>query len=500
MDWDFLVGAPMPPQSQLLHGCFLEADRADRVAQGLDALRQSLAHSLHGPMILLTEEVWQSGRVLRELADRGHVHASRATAVANHLNVVLPGLSKSLRDIAGYYEDKTVTRELRWRRMFHEMKKEADGMELLSRFQLYNRFLALLVGMLARGGGGAAGEKGTAPQDRVQLDVLRARIMALRDKQGLPAPTLSPVAADAEMAMVPLGPAREKRHWAEHVFAHPPSSHTDMREPQRSKAMGPFIPAAAAAAAAAAGGGGPRLPDAAKTLLRRSFDGDRLGLQIIINAANGGPYFVLRVYSGGAQLFSYRGIHEICVHQVGSTLRLKRWSHSIQGPKLWAVFGFVTWEDLVLFHCTFIALKARNNLTVNMDPQEYKFPNEKRLFQAQIIDDGYQHSLVVYEDNRTRGMRLHAAVWDGELRACPVWTAFVTHQSASSRWLARKSKHCVWINEIKLYVFCDKYKEANMRRNKPGAFEIHFVSDEAAGRFKEVFYPAPASEPPGDGD
>lgn len=21
-------------------------------------------------------------------------------------------------------------------------------------------------------------------------------------------------------------------------------------------------------------------------------------------------------------------------------------------------------------------------------------------------------------------MRLHAAVWDGELRACPVWTAF----------------------------------------------------------------------------
>lgn len=36
----------------------------------------------------------------------------------------------------------------------------------------------------------------------------------------------------------------------------------------------------------------------------------------------------------------------------------------------------------------------------------------------------------------------------------------------------------MWINEIKLYVFCDKYKEANMRRNKVGAFEIRFVSDE----------------------
>lgn len=58
----------------------------------------------------------------------------------------------------------------------------------------------------------------------------------------------------------------------------------------------------------------------------------------------------------------------------------------------------------------------------------------------------------------------------------------VTHQSASSRWLTRKSKHRVWINEIKLYVFCDKYKEANMRRNKAGAFEIHFVSDEGTSQ------------------
>lgn len=358
MDWDFLVGAPMPPQSQLLHGCFLEADRADRVAQGMlsqkktinfrnkgnkdtdkdlgiDGLRQSLAHSLHGPMILLAEEVWKSGRVLRELADRGHVHVSRATAVVNHLNVVLPGLSKSLRDITGYYDDKTITRELRWRKMYHEMKKEADGMELVPRFQLYNRFLSLLVGMLVRGGEKAA----TPPQDRVQLDVLRARIMALRDRQGLPAPTQSPVAE--QMAMVPLS-ARERPHWAEHVFAHPPSSHTDMHEPQRSHAKGPFISAAAAAA-----GAGPRLPVAARILLRRSFDNDHLGLLIIINAANSGPYFVLRVYEGGQQLFSYRGIHEICVEQVGSTLRLKRWSHSIQGPKLWAVLSFVTWEGKI---------------------------------------------------------------------------------------------------------------------------------------------------------
>lgn len=42
----------------------------------------------------------------------------------------------------------------------------------------------------------------------------------------------------------------------------------------------------------------------------------------------------------------------------------------------------------------------------------------------QIIDDGFRHSLIVFEDLHTHGLRLHAAVWDGELRQCPVWTAF----------------------------------------------------------------------------
>ena len=43
---------------------------------------------------------------------------------------------------------------------------------------------------------------------------------------------------------------------------------------------------------------------------------------------------------------------------------------------------------------------------------------------SQIIDDGFKHSLIVYEDMQSRGLRLHAAVWEGELRQCPVWTAF----------------------------------------------------------------------------
>lgn len=50
-----------------------------------------------------------------------------------------------------------------------------------------------------------------------------------------------------------------------------------------------------------------------------------------------------------------------------------------------------------------------------------------------IDDDNSKHSLVVYQDRPTGGLRLHAAVWDGELRGCPVWTAFGASHSPGRR-------------------------------------------------------------------
>lgn len=116
---------------------------------------------------------------------------------------------------------------------------------------------------------------------------------------------------------------------------------------------------------------------------------------------------------------------------------------------------------MALFCCTFVALKARNLLTVQIHPNEFQLRREKRLFQAyvtmppfvlgmraweqltdksasQIIDDGFKHSLIVYEDMQSRGVRLHAAVWEGELRQCPVWTAFGKY---SPRFVALARRH-----------------------------------------------------------
>ncbi|GJC88848.1 hypothetical protein ColLi_11686 [Colletotrichum liriopes] len=155
-----------------------------------------------------------------------------------------------------------------------------------------------------------------------------------------------------------------------------------------------------------------------------------------------------------------------------------------------------------------------------MNAKEFKLAGEKKTFQAQIIDDGFKHSLMVYQDVATQGFRLHAAVWDGELRLCPVWTAFgtslllipkpnsrhcryhhtdkvrfaVTHQSASPTWLRRKTRHRVWLKDIQLYVFCKEYRQQNQRKGEAGAFEINFVSEDGAAHFHEAFYSTP-SEP-----
>ncbi len=104
---------------------------------------------------------------------------------------------------------------------------------------------------------------------------------------------------------------------------------------------------------------------------------------------------------GGNPWFSLHGAHELCISREGSALQLKRWSRSEQCSKLWAVLYFLTWEgkvdfpspkyrvtdrltEMVLFYCTFVALKARNMLTVQIHPNEYKLQREKRLFQAYV--------------------------------------------------------------------------------------------------------------------
>ncbi|KXX81676.1 hypothetical protein MMYC01_201044 [Madurella mycetomatis] len=463
---DQLSNVNLVAETHLLRSCCREAERADVVARGLDQLRAALLESFHAHLIALAEEIRSSSRLLRDLADRSQVHIARVPIVANYLNVVLPCLCRTLKDITAYYEDKTLSREIRWRKMYNKMTEEAGGLPLPQRFVLYNHFLTLLKQLLTR----------SPTFDLNTLESLRTRVLKLREQRGIPPPPTQagPLVRQDLMSLAVIQDPNS--HWAEQIFSLPLPSRTALRHLRPSKSYAPFYP-----------WGHLTIPPGSKILFRRPFDNDLISIVVFLNSVNQSPYYLMRTMEGDTPWFSLLGAHELCIEREGSALQLKRWSHSEQCSKLWAALYFITWEEMVLFYCTFVALKARNMLTVQIHPNEFRLQREKRLFQAQIIDDGFKHSLIVYEDLQTRGLRLHAAVWEGELRQCPVWTAFVTHQSQSPTWLSRRSKHRVWLKDVQLYVFCNTYHQENMRQNKSGAFEIYFDRVEAAKRFRELF-------------
>ncbi|KAF5705214.1 hypothetical protein FGLOB1_8099 [Fusarium globosum] len=436
----------------LLQGCCLEAERADRVAVQLLGLRNALGEGIHTHLLMTMEEVSISGQLLRELAEYSKVHFSRVPVVLDYLEILLPCLSRSLRDITTYYEDRTLTKENRWRKMYHSMTQEAGGLSLPQRFILYNRFLSLLRELLLR-----------SPNfDFNTMECTRLQLMQLREARGIQAPP--PIRLNStirpDSVLDDDSGIATNIHWAEKIFSLPLPSRTPLKHQQSSKAYGPHAPWSQV-----------RMPSDARILFIRSFNERQINLIVYQSGRDRCPYLLLRTFHMGTPWFSLRGAHELCVERNGSSLQFWRWSSSEHCPKMWANLCFMTWE-------------------VQVANEDLALWGERKLFQARIVDDGFMHSLIVYEDYVTKGIRLHAAVWDGDLRQCPVWTAFITHQSASPKWMRRVSKTRVRLADIQLYVFCQEYRQQNQRVNRAGAFEIRFVSEEAAKRFKELFSPA----------
>ncbi|EMR70438.1 hypothetical protein UCREL1_2530 [Eutypa lata UCREL1] len=391
----------MPPRRHhILQGCCDEAERADVVSRNLQSLRNALPDSLHPHLDGVIYELGVTGRHLRDIADKAQVQIGRVPQILDYLNIVLPCLCKTLRDITAFYEDTTLTKDRRWRYMYHRLGNELPGTTLPARFIMYNQFLNLLRMMLSH-------------------------------------------------------------------------------NPEMSEAYGPLKPL---------GQLGSLSPDA-KNLVTRRFDNDRLSIIFFLKDGDQAPFIYIRIYMQPNEPWvATIGVHELVIKRDkgnDSALVLSRWCLASQKSKPWARLQFNTWEEMVLFHCTFVTLKADSPRLVNMDPDEYKLRHEELLFKAHIIDDGFTHLLSVFEDQATKGLRLHAAVIDDALHMCPVWTAFIEPQPA----MIRKSRHRIWLRDLQPYVFCDRYSARRQRKGKADAFELYFVHEEAATRFKQAIGP-----------
>ncbi|KAI2621146.1 hypothetical protein GGR54DRAFT_647203 [Hypoxylon sp. NC1633] len=458
---------------QLLNGCCLEADRAELVGFNLQGLRNALPESFHPHLNGIIEEIFNTSRSLRDLAEQTQIHLSQLPAVFDYLNVILPCLSKTLRDIMGFYEDKTMNKEHRWRTMYYKLGNELPGTTLPARFIMYNQFLRLLQDLLTR-----------SPNfDLNAMESLRIRILQLREARQIPPP--NPIRTDLirRDEALEFWNRETDSHWAEAIFTQPLPSRREFKNLGRTDAFGPLQKL----------GHMPPVSKDVKILVKRSFDNDRVSVNFFLQLRNQAPSLLIRTKVGSQNWVSVLGVHELSIRREGdSVLHLSRWSRSEQRVKPWANLAFLTWEEMVLFYCTFLCLRVRSQLTVKIYPNELQLRKERRLFQAQITDDGYHHVLMVFEDAITGGCRLHAAVWEGNLRACPVWTAFIP-PNVSSSWLLRKTKRRIWLRDIQPYVFCETYRPTHQRRGRFGAFELAFAHSEAATRFQELFAQSPVA-------
>ncbi|CAG8958513.1 hypothetical protein HYFRA_00009828 [Hymenoscyphus fraxineus] len=465
-----------------INGCWLEARRADKVSSRLLHLRsKDELGDCYRSITVLLKEVETSSRLLRDLYDLFVIYQTMIPYIYHYLTVILPSLSKSMRDMLSYIDnDELPTRE-RWTLM-EERLGDAET-ELANRFRMYCDAINQVIRLLSR----------SPLFDPTTLQNLRNLLMLLRRHQNIPGtntktfPLYSTkemgvlrgkeleTAESVEQTLIPVEPRTQifpylppsqlspaeleakKRHWAEKVFDDLPHSTTSLRH------------------------------------RRKPFDKNLLSVTLYLHAQGAGMTRLLCRWMDPYlnPLYSSYGVHELCIRRKGAALQFRRWSEHREHSRVWAALFFKSWERMVLFHSAFLALKARCPLTVRINPDEYKLSGEIVLFQGKIIDDGFEHSLAVIQDDKTGSLRLHAAVWDGELRRCPVWTAFITYQCQSPQWMERRTPYRIILKDIKLYVFCGNYKKKNqMRRN--GGFEINFV--ERRGTI--LFFPPDSPDSP----
>lgn len=145
-----------------------------------------------------------------------------------------------------------------------------------------------------------------------------------------------------------------------------------------------------------------------------------------------------------------------------TSLEIKRKASTLEfctvdrSNRLWARLRFPSYERLVLFFCTFLALRADDGGAGNHIP-DYKITGEDQYFQGEILDDSFPHALTVYRDRDTGAVRLQASVLEGELKRKPVWTAFITHQIMSRSWVAKPGPKVIHLADLQRFIFVDEY-------------------------------------------
>jgi hypothetical protein len=172
-----------------LFGCWREAERADRAAEGLLRLRTALDLEFYDQISAVLREVESTSRLLRDLYDLFPIYRSRVPIILYYLNVILPSFQRTLKEMKVYLEHENLPPRAQWSLMSDRLNQQG-GMTLAARFVMYVELLVQLVRLLSRCGKHSladwvvlTGVSRSPLYDPTSLELLRLRHLRLRTLQ-----------------------------------------------------------------------------------------------------------------------------------------------------------------------------------------------------------------------------------------------------------------------------------------------------------------------------
>ncbi|KAI0142801.1 hypothetical protein GGR57DRAFT_508640 [Xylariaceae sp. FL1272] len=445
----------------VLAGCCREAERADIVSMSLEGLRDTLPESLKPHLSTLIGQIRATSYLLRDLADRSQVHLTRVPVVTYAMEDDVPR------------NGRRATRDYVARTVLNVQSVSGIAESLAGPVRHTYRSQSQAVWLTA---------SRHADFDINAMEMLRVRILKLREARQIDPP--SPIRTDLVRKDTALDFWRRETdiHWAEAIFTQPLPYRRDFKKRSRCDIFGALHPM------------GHLRIDNVKILVKRSFEHDRISIIMLLRLADHVPLILVRIGTpSGEPWVSMHAIHELHIRRdTTSSLQLCVWNHHEHRDmpvSTWANLSFMTWEELVLFYCTFMSLKVYND-PVHIDPRELTIGKEKRLFSAHIDDDGYDHQLMVMQDTATQGLRLHTVRREQAFRKCPVWTAFVPPNRPED-WLIPRNRYRLQLRDLQVYSFDQNYHPHHRRRSEYGDYEIQFKRNSATIEFTNIFCPPP---------
>ncbi|RAK84671.1 hypothetical protein BO79DRAFT_248022 [Aspergillus costaricaensis CBS 115574] len=173
--------------------------------------------------------------------------------------------------------------------------------------------------------------------------------------------------------------------------------------------------------------------------------------------------------------------------RIGSCLQICRRRRGGSELVLWANLKFSTIEQMVIFFCTFLALRSQDSGRPVERIRDYELDDEEEHFGGQIVDDDFLHALRVYRDNVSGAVRLQASVHKGEMKRLhrmPVWTAFITEHIGSRGWIRRVDPKTILLRDLRRVIFT--FPSYNPPRTPKGEHILKFTNKSDAQGFMDT--------------